>query len=316
MSSEIIYFTQPAPFWDWRVATDLFLGGAGVGALLFGVLLDEWFKGKYHRICVTAAWLSPVLVTAGLMFLMMKMGRPLHLFFTYTNFNPHSPLWWGGVFQPLFLIAAIAYAFMWRHDTPNYLPRRWLGRAITPLAFIVGTYHGLLLAHNVSRPLWNTGPTVVAAILGFVTTGIAAVMLVHLIRAKWAGRLANQDLVTNFLNDMNIVRNMLTVALIFQLATFYLWWLSLKYGSLSDQQALAAANESYGPMFWYLGIGVGLIIPIALGVLALIRGEAMHRRFQTTMIAVTSALILFGGFFFRLALVLGGQVELPINPFS
>ncbi|MEE9271190.1 MAG: NrfD/PsrC family molybdoenzyme membrane anchor subunit, partial [Candidatus Krumholzibacteria bacterium] len=72
METEIIYHIQPGPFWDWKVALDLFLGGAGVGALILGVLLDERFNGKYRRICHTAAWLAPLLILAGLALVMLK----------------------------------------------------------------------------------------------------------------------------------------------------------------------------------------------------------------------------------------------------
>ncbi len=101
MDTEIVFNIQSGPFWDWRVAIDLFLGGAGVGALLFAVALDEVFKGRYRRICQTAAWLSPILVTLGLVFLLFKLGRPFNLFMTFQNYAPTSPLWWGGIFQPL-----------------------------------------------------------------------------------------------------------------------------------------------------------------------------------------------------------------------
>ncbi len=50
MNPEIIYEVQPGLIWDWKVALDLFLGGAGVGALLFAVFLDERCDGKYGRI--------------------------------------------------------------------------------------------------------------------------------------------------------------------------------------------------------------------------------------------------------------------------
>jgi len=100
------------------------------------------------------------------------------------------------------------------------------------LAVIVGTYHGLLLAINVSRPLWNTGPTVVAAMLGFVTTGIAAVLLVHLIRMKLAGRLDDTEHFAKFIDDMKVVRNILVSAIVLQLFTFFMWWLSLQFGSV------------------------------------------------------------------------------------
>ena len=45
-----------------------------------------------------------------------------------------------------------------------------------PVALIVGAYHGWLLTIARARPLWNTGPAMVAAIVGFVTTGMAAVL--------------------------------------------------------------------------------------------------------------------------------------------
>jgi formate-dependent nitrite reductase membrane component NrfD len=49
MNPEIIYTVQHGPYWDWKVALDLFLGGAGVGALLFAILLDTGLHGKYRR---------------------------------------------------------------------------------------------------------------------------------------------------------------------------------------------------------------------------------------------------------------------------
>jgi formate-dependent nitrite reductase membrane component NrfD len=152
--------------------------------------------------------------------------------------------------------------------------------------------------------------------LGFASTGIAVVMLVHLIRMKVRGRLADEEHVATFLDSMRVVRNTLVAVLVLQLGTFFFWWLSLRFGSLHDQEALAAANHSYGPMFWWLGIGIGLVVPLALGGFVVVLGEASHRRLQCTMIGVTSALILAGGFFFRLAVVLAGQSELPVHILS
>ncbi|GAB4178678.1 MAG: polysulfide reductase NrfD [Calditrichia bacterium] len=315
MNSEILYVTQQGPAWDWRVALDLFLGGAGVGAILFSIFVDEYFKGKYRRICHTAAWLGPILVGLGLFFLVLKMGRPFHLFNSYLNFNPLSPLWWGGIFQPILLVLGFVYALKWHEAQEQDDTRRKLGRILAPVAIIVGAYHGLLLAVNVSRPLWNTGPTVLAAILGFLTTGIAAVMVVHLFRMKKAGRLDNEEHVKNFLNDMIVVRNILVGGILLQLTTFFLWWLSLKYGSLLDKEALALANEHYGPMFWFMGIGIGLVIPLLMGAYAVLKDKTADTKFQIMIVTTTSILILVGGFFFRLAVVLAGQVEIPFKVF-
>jgi len=320
MEPEVFFNVQQGPYWDWRVAMDLFLGGAGVGAFLFGIALDEVFKGRYRRICQTAAYLAPFLILVGLGFLLLKLGRPLHLPLSYVTFAPKSPLWWGGIFQPLLVIGAILYALKWHkaqeQPAAQDPARRRLGLALVPLAVIVGTYHGLLLEVMTARPLWNTGPTVVAAILGFATTGIAAVMLTHLLRMKLAGRLADEEHVRIFLDDMIWTRHVLVSTLVLQLATLFFWWLSLNYGALQDKQALAAANEAFGTTFWRMGIGVGLVLPLILGAYAVWREKTPDQGLQLAVIGLTSAFILVGGYYFRLAVVLAGQVELPISSLS
>jgi len=308
MDPEIIYNVQTGAYWDWKVALDLFLGGAGVGAFLFSVALFELWGRRYRRIPQTAAMLAPALVVLGVLFLMAKLGRPTAFYQTFLNFAPTSPLWWGGIFQTVFIVGAIAYALRWRDTEPDE-GRRKLGLWLTPVAVIVGVYHGLLLAVITARPLWNTGPTVIAALLAFAATGIAAVMLTHLVRMKMAGRLDDAEHLGTFLDDMKPVRNVLVATLVLQLGTFFIWWLSLFFGSLQDRLALDAANAAYGPMFWWVGIGIGLILPLVLGSYVVWKGEASHRRLQVTMIGLTSVTILLGGFVFRLAVVLAGQVD-------
>lgn len=98
MDPVIVYHVQAGPFWDWKVAADLFL-----------------------------------------------------IFQTFTNFAPTSPLWWGGVFQTIFIAGATWYAWKWR-TTEADRGRRILGLALTPIAIIVGAYHGLLLQSSPPDP--------------------------------------------------------------------------------------------------------------------------------------------------------------------
>jgi protein NrfD len=316
MEPTIVFNAQPGPYWDWKVAFDLFFGGAGVGAFLFAVALRCAFKDRYARIYSTAAWLAPCLVVLGLLFLFAKLGRPSELLLTFTHFAPTAPLWWGGIFQTLFVAGSAWYALQSGRLTADNAHKDWLGWLLAPIAVIVGVYHGALLAVVVARPLWNTGPTIVAAILGFGTTGIAAVMITHLVRMKIAGRLVENGHLHEFLDDMRPVLNLLVVLLALQLATFSLWWFSLEFGTRGDMQALAAANAAHGYVFWFVGIGLGLIVPLALGGAAVWYGEERRRMVQVRLIGLTSALILIGGVFFRLAVVLGGQVGPPFPTLS
>ena len=308
MDPTIYYGVQSGPYWDWKVALDLFLGGAGAGAFVFSVALYELWGQRFRRIPQTAAYLAPLLVGAGLLLLLLKLGRPHHLIQTFTNVAPTAPLWWGGVFQTLFIVGSIWYALLWRNQDPDSV-RRTLGLVLAPIAVIVAAYHGMLLAVVTSRPLWNTGPTVVGALLGFVTTGIAAVLVLHLLRMGIRGRLEDADHVTSFLEDLQPVRNLLVVALLAQLGTLFFWWVSLHFGALADRTALQAANMSYGSTFWGLGIVVGLIVPLVLGAYVVWNGDRSNHRLQVWTVGITSVLILLGGYSFRLAVVLAGQLN-------
>jgi formate-dependent nitrite reductase membrane component NrfD len=309
MDPAVVYHVQEGFYWDWKVALDLFFGGAGVGAFVFAVGLYEFWGRRYKRIPQTAAILAPVLVAAGVGLLMLKLGRPFNILGTFTNFAPTAPLWWGGIFQTVFIVGAAWYAYLWRETDPNPVRRR-LGWALTPVAIIVGAYHGMLLAVLPSRPLWNTGPTVLAALAAFVTTGIAAVLLVHLMRMKLRGRLDDSEHVSVFFESLTPVRNILAAALLVQIGTFFLWWVSLRFGNLAERAALEAANAAYGAVFWGLGIGVGLVVPLAVGAYAIWSNNVKENvPLQVWAVGVSSGLILIGGLFFRLAVVLGGQVN-------
>ena len=57
---------------------------------------------------------------------------------------------------------------------------------------------------------------------------------------------------------------------------------------------------------------MGLILPLLIGGYAVMKTGLVSVNKQVSIITTTSLLILIGGFFFRLAVLLGGQVPLPI----
>ena len=55
--------------WDVRVSLDVFLGGLGVGAFIFGAILFYMGSQKYASTIKKAMVIAPVLVIAGLLLL-------------------------------------------------------------------------------------------------------------------------------------------------------------------------------------------------------------------------------------------------------
>ncbi len=314
METSFIYNTPHLIYWDWRIAADLFFGGIGVGAFLVAVLNSLYYKGKYSAISKTGAILSPILVILGLIFMMTEMGHPFRMWRTITAFNVSSPMSWGGVFQGLLIGIGVIYAYLWIKPGPARL-RNIVGIVGIPVALIVGAYHGWLLTILRARPLWNTGPATITALLGFVITGMAAVLLVLCLLPKGFrqnGKSREQQTSQDRASSLWMIRDfrhILVAAMLIQGLTFFVWWISLYYGPTDAQGALAVANEELGVLFWVVGIGLGLGVPILLQLVEIVRHSKTVGGIDIPLTIVTTVLILIGGFVFRYAVVIAGQLS-------
>jgi protein NrfD len=300
----VITYTVPhLMYWDWRIAADLFVGGAGVGAFVIAVLNSLYYKDKYPAVSKTGALLCPILIAIGLIFLLAELGHPMRIWRTVTGFNFSSPLSWGALFQTLMIIVGAIYARMWFKPAANKAIRNLVGVIGLPIALIVGANHGWLLAISPSRPLWNTGPATVTAMVGFATTGLAAILLLLCFKRK--SPVAEEPASAWMIHDF---RRLLVGALIVQALTFLVWYVGLAYGSTDAKAALAAANEAYGPMFWFVGIGLGLVAPVLLQLYEIIGKMDTDTTPNVPLTLLTVVLILVGGYVFRYAVVMGGQI--------
>jgi protein NrfD len=300
----VITYTVPhLMYWDWRIAADLFVGGVGVGAFVIAVLNSLYYKDKYPAVSKIGALLCPILIAIGLIFLLAELGHPMRIWRTVTGFNFSSPLSWGALFQTLMIIVGAVYALMWLKPGANKATRNIVGIIGLPIALIVGANHGWLLEISPARPLWNTGPTTITAMVGFATTGLAAILLLLCLKRKSPapGEPASAWMIRDF-------RALLIGTLVVQALTFLVWYISLAYGSTDAKAALAAANEAYGPMFWFVGIGLGLIAPVGLQLLEVIGKKDANAAPNIPLTLLTVVLILVGGCVFRYAVVMGGQI--------
>ena len=186
----------------------------------------------------------------------------------------------------------------------------FLGCIGIPLAIAVGTYHGFLLSIVKSFPFWNTGFTVASAVLAFITTGIAAVVLVGALIPS----------LRKELSEASFTFPLLATALLLQLATFALHWLSLYFGASREVAAISYINAEYGSLFWIGAVVLGVMAP-SVGLLSVwektqagLSGNTGAQESRTVPVpsvvvpAVCAALILVGGVIFRYVWVLAGQL--------
>jgi formate-dependent nitrite reductase membrane component NrfD len=144
-------------------------------------------------------------------------------------------------------------------------------------------YTGVLLSALGARPLWNSAVLWVL----FLTSGLsAAAALVHLI------------------TDDKYERELLAKAdngfLIFELFVFAQLLIGLLSSSLVHQNAAhLLLNGPYAAVFWVFVIGLGIIIPLIIQLLA------VNHKVQHTGIA--PIMVIAGGLILRFVIVYAGQ---------
>ncbi|MDA2916883.1 polysulfide reductase NrfD [Nitrospinae bacterium AH_259_B05_G02_I21] len=305
MKPTIVYEVFHPLSWGADIAADFFLVGLAVGAFLLSAGIKLYYGPKkvlpeeYRKICRIGAYVALVGLALGSVFLISHLGRPERFFMLLYRFQPSSVLSWGAWIQLGFTICAFWYALLWWRDRPGEAKHRLVvGLIGSVFAIGLGTYHGVLQTVLKASALWNAGPTTVASMLGFVLTGIAAVTLVIALRRR--GEEA--------LKAILAIRWVFGFAILAQLFTVLLWIASLYAGPRDAHVAAELLLTRFPMLLWGGAIGLGLILPLALGFYA-IAHERKDPRIGVVIPAVAAALVLVGGFILRYVIVVAGQLS-------
>ena len=111
MDPNLTYNIYTGVIWDWRVATDLFAGGVGVGAFLFAFALWRFGGEGQRKLAQTASVIAPIAVSFGLLLLFWKLGNRLNAYQLGLNIAPTSTMWWGAFIQGAFVALSVVFAY-------------------------------------------------------------------------------------------------------------------------------------------------------------------------------------------------------------
>ncbi len=292
--------------WGWEIPVYLFLGGMVAGMMIIaGYFL---FKGRtkdYTCACFISPVISLILLSLGMFALFLDLEHKIYVWRLYTTFEVTSPMSWGAwilllVYPALLanillrLPAAITNRFpvlkTWSDKiySKPFLVKN-IGIANMILGAMLGMYTGVLLSTLGARPLWNTS----VLWLLFLTSGLSgAAAFVHLI----AKNVYERELLAKADNGF----------LIFEIFIIGLMFIGLLTASeVQKDAAELLLSGSYAAVFWVFVVGLGIVIPLFIQLLA------VNHKIQHTPLA--PIFVIAGGLVLRFVLVQAGQVSNYLN---
>ncbi len=274
------------PHWKWEIVLYFWIGGIAVGAYVTAALADLFGDRDDDILARTGRLIAlPMLVLSPIL-LIKDLGRPEKFYNMLRIIKLRSPMsvgtWVLTTFGAFSGLSAILELFF-------YEPRwRWLRRLTailgTPGAIAVGGYTGILLSAT-AIPLWFKnrllwGPTFLASAF---STGSAAIQVVLALRGK--GNPASHEKLERAHMTALVAETVL---------------LGLGLAKLGRAGHLLTKGK-WSTLFWPGVGGIGLFVPLLLGVLP---GEpGRSRRF------ISAICTLVGGLIFRACVVYGGQTS-------
>jgi len=283
--------------WGLPVALDLFFAALGAGAFMLAVVVDFAGGKKYRGISTTGALIAPWPAIIGVILLVADLGKP-HRFWEmifrrgegFIMFNPSSVMSWGVWLLTIFIILSLVYLvlsilswpFAWGDPA-----KKLIGVIGLPFALLVTVYTGVLLSAT-TITLWSTPVLPIMFVTSAIATGAASVVFIQALI---------QPCKKEIPADSPIIKleKLISLAIIVQLVAIVLFIL-LRIGSAQMQGVIGAV---YGPVWWIVVIGLGLVLPLIFGL------KAQAKKPQISL--VMALLVLVGGFFLRYIILMAGQ---------
>ena len=228
--------------------------------------------------------------------LVVDLGVPSRFLNMLFRFNVESPMSMGAWALLGFSVCAFLAALMTLLEdlgrARNLSTRKVIVGVIGgAFGFFLAAYPGVLLGAT-ARPLWIEGHALGALFLAVgASTAAAAIALVLISMGR---RTADQ---------VASVRAMTVLALVIQILAIAVFVGSVQSsGSMASASALRLLTDGrFAGLFWGGAIVVGSVLPLILGVIDL-------RRRSAGLTALTSLLVLVGGFLVKYVIMAAGQV--------
>ena len=297
------YLIDPSlSIWGWEIPVYLFLGGMVAGMMIIsGYFLFMGRNRESKCSCLFLPYLNIILLSLGMFALFLDLEHKLYVWRLYTTFEITSPMSWGSwiliLIYPLLLSNIMMNPPKILTDKISLLKRvsefvlvrqrliKNIGLMNIIFGILLGMYTGVLLSTLGARPLWSTSLLWVL----FLASGMSgAAAFVHLIAKDKYERelLAKSD------NIFLAIELLVIVMMLISLITA---------SDVQNKAAMILISGPYAASFWTFVIGIGIVIPLIIQLLAV-----SHKIPHTPLAPL---LVIAGGLVLRFIIVNAGQLS-------
>jgi len=186
----------------------------------------------------------------------------------------------------------------------------WIG---LPVAFVVGIYPGVMLGIMVARPFWNSPLIPLVFLLSAVAMGIAGIVLARVLMAT-STRSPDAEREYRDNNYRLITTNVLVLGGELILLLLFVIFAIQAIGGMSHAISVILAGGALATEFWVWVVVVGLLIPIALGLVLIVPRLAGREYFVSRSLeAAVPVTVFVGAVMLRYVVVVAGQITGPVG---
>ena len=270
------------------------------GVLNIASMSSAFNKKLYKPLAPLSALFAIAFLIAGLIILVLDLGRPDRLIVAMTTYNFKSIFAWNiFLYSGFFVILAVYIWSMLDFNINRF--SSLVGKIAFGWRIILTTGTGSIFGFLVAREAYSTAVLAPLFIVMSLLYGTAVFYLL----LRVISRLQSIDI------PEEITKNIRRLMIIFLLANIYfliLYHITNLYISkqIAVESFILLNGGGYTTMFWLGQVGLGLIIPLFY--------EMTNDEGRSFGLTITSIMVLIGGFFAVAVIIIGGQA-FPLNIF-
>ena len=270
------------------------------GVLNIASMSSAFNKKPYKPLAPLSALFAIAFLIAGLIILVLDLGRPDRLIVAMTTYNFKSIFAWNiFLYSGFFVILAIYIWSMLDFNVSRF--SSLIGKIAFGWRIILTTGTGSIFGFLVAREAYSTAVLAPLFIVMSLLYGTAVFYLLLRIISKLQSIDIPHEITTN-------IRRLMIIFLLANIYFLILYHITNLYISkqIAVESFILLNGGGYTTMFWLGQVGLGLVVPLSY---EMTNGES--RGFALT---ITSIMVLVGGFFAVAVIIIGGQA-FPLNIF-